>query len=157
MASLHSGWFALRRYGKMIFEKEIRDGCCRLSDPIWLVASVEEGGLLGITQQLDQCHSLGMNPHSTMNYSSYSMTGVPSVVTANPFQSQRCKPTHDRRGRKFDEFFCTSGSNPEPGAASNPGWTNYPLIPVNVSEDECSDEYLLFSPLGLCSHESSTE
>lgn len=73
----------------MIFENLIGHRCCL--DPIWLVASVEEGGLLGITQQLDQCHSLGMNPHpSTMNYSSYTMPGVQPVVTTNPFQSQRC-------------------------------------------------------------------
>ena len=72
-------------------------------DPIWLVASVEEGGLLGITQQLDQCHSLGMNPQSTMNYSSFSMTGVQPVVATNPFQSQRCKIRHD--DEIFIEFF----------------------------------------------------
>lgn len=51
-------------------------------DPIWLIASVEEGGLMGITQQLEQCHSLGMN----VNYSSYmnNPTGA---------QSNRCKTT----------------------------------------------------------------
>ena len=69
-----------------------------LVDPIWLVASVEEGGLMGITQQLEQCHSLGMNPiHPHLHFSQLMTSPVdphfPSAST-NPFQATRCK--HER-------------------------------------------------------------
>jgi hypothetical protein len=65
-------------------------------DPIWLIASVEEGGLMGITQQLDQCHSLGMNVHQPQQMTS-EMGMQPSnnllyqTSSTNPFQSTRCK------------------------------------------------------------------
>jgi len=55
-------------------------------DPIWLIASVEEGGLMGITQQLEQCHSLGMNvnPFGT-----------------NPFQANRWPHADTHHGTNF--------------------------------------------------------
>jgi hypothetical protein len=58
-------------------------------DPIWLIASVEEGGLMGITQQLDQCHSLGMNTNYSHIPPSHNLLYQTSSV--NPFQSTRCK------------------------------------------------------------------
>ena len=69
---------------------------CNL-DPIWLIASVEEGGLMGITQQLDQCHSLGMNVQQPQQHMTSEMTVPPSnnllyqTSPTNPFQSTRCK------------------------------------------------------------------
>ena len=65
-------------------------------DPIWLIASVEEGGLMGITQQLEQCHSLGMNVNHPQQMTSQ-MGIQPSnnllyqTSPTNPFQSTRCK------------------------------------------------------------------
>lgn len=50
-------------------------------DQIWLIASVEEGGLMGITQQLEQCHPLGVNFNPTSNI-------LPSMPI-NPFQTSR--------------------------------------------------------------------
>ena len=65
-------------------------------DPIWLIASVEEGGLMGITQQLEQCHSLGMNVQQPQHMTS--QVGIPQsnnllyqTSSANPFQTTRCK------------------------------------------------------------------
>jgi len=80
-------------------------------DPIWLIASVEEGGLMGITQQLDQCHSLGMNVNNNnINHPQYmtSQMGTQPSPT-NPFQSTRW---------------------PNPDASNVVGWTNYPIVPV---------------------------
>lgn len=65
-------------------------------DPIWLIASVEEGGLMGITQQLEQCHSLGMNVNYTPQVNNQ-MDLPPSnnllyqTSPTNPFQNTRCK------------------------------------------------------------------
>ncbi|CAF1223587.1 unnamed protein product [Rotaria sordida] len=57
-------------------------------DPIWLIASVEEGGIMGITQQLEQCHSLGMN----INYPSYINNSMSIQSSSlNPLQSTRLK------------------------------------------------------------------
>ncbi|CAF0947835.1 unnamed protein product [Rotaria sordida] len=84
-------------------------------DPIWLIASVEEGGLMGITQQLEQCHSLGMNVNYPQQMSNQ-VGGVPSsnnlfyqTSSTNPFQNTRW-PTSD--------------------ASNAAGWTNYPIVPV---------------------------
>lgn len=64
-------------------------------DPIWLIASVEEGGLMGITQQLEQVHSLGMNVNQPQQM--ISQMGIPpsnnllyQTSPTNPFQSTRC-------------------------------------------------------------------
>ncbi|CAF0951321.1 unnamed protein product [Adineta ricciae] len=79
-------------------------------DPIWLIASVEEGGLMGITQQLEQCHSLGMNvgePHEMNIQPSNNLLHQTSPT--NPFQSTRW---------------------PNTDTNNVPGWTNYPLVPV---------------------------
>ena len=66
-----------------------------MKDPIWLIASVEEGGLMGITQQLEQCHSLGMNTNHLQNVNN--PMGIPTTnnllyqsSSTNPFQSTRC-------------------------------------------------------------------
>lgn len=79
-------------------------------DPIWLIASVEEGGLMGITQQLEQCHSLGMNMDQTSTNNLICQTSP-----TNPFQTTRW---------------------PGPDANNVPAWTNYPLVPVTVSVNE---------------------
>jgi len=86
-------------------------------DPIWLIASVEEGGLMGITQQLEQCHSLGMNnqmgiqpPHNLLYQSS----------AINPFQSTRFV-----------------GPNADPNM-----WTNYPSDPSASSNGMMDDNSL---------------
>lgn len=65
-----------------------------LPDPIWLIASVEVGGLMGITQQFEQCTSLGMN-----------FIYPPSSI--NPFQSNRCKtpPRSFVENASFFPFF----------------------------------------------------
>jgi len=55
-------------------------------DPIWLIASVEEGGLMGITQQLEQCNSLGMNNQLGIQPSQNLLFQSSSI---NPFQSTR--------------------------------------------------------------------
>ncbi|UJR37100.1 hypothetical protein I4U23_029804 [Adineta vaga] len=83
-------------------------------DPIWLIASVEEGGLMGITQQLEQCHSLGMNVNHSHQMSSEMGVQSPNNLMyqtspTNPFQSTRW---------------------PQPDANNVPAWTNYPLVPV---------------------------
>jgi hypothetical protein len=80
-------------------------------DPIWLIASVEEGGLMGITQQLEQCHSLGMNVNQSQHMTSVQPSNNLLYQTSptNPFQSTRW-----------------SGSDPNNVA----GWTNYPIVPV---------------------------
>ncbi|CAF3902668.1 unnamed protein product [Rotaria magnacalcarata] len=72
--------------------------------PIWLIASVEEGGLMGITQQLEQCHSLGMN----MNYPSYMNNSI-GAQSSSLYSTQYIEPS--------------SHSN----MASGGGWINYPL------------------------------
>ena len=58
-----------------------------LLDPIWLIASVEEGGLMGITQQLEQCHSLGIHT----NYIPPAHNLLYASSSINPFQSSQCK------------------------------------------------------------------
>ncbi|CAF0800070.1 unnamed protein product [Adineta steineri] len=85
-------------------------------DPIWLIASVEEGGLMGITQQLEQCHSLGMNVNNYPQQMTNQMGIQPSpnnllyqTSPTNPFQSTRW-------------------SNSD--ASNVTGWTNYPIVPV---------------------------
>jgi hypothetical protein len=62
-------------------------------DPIWLIASVEEGGLMGITQQLEQCHSLGMNVNQSQHMTSVQPSNNLLYQTSptNPFQSTRCR------------------------------------------------------------------
>ncbi|CAF3506009.1 unnamed protein product [Rotaria sp. Silwood1] len=81
-------------------------------DPIWLIASVEEGGIMGITQQLEQCHSLGTN----INYPSHmnNPTGIQSShnllfqsSSINPLQSTRC--------------------NSNPNMSNGTEWMSYPL------------------------------
>ena len=65
---------------------------------------------MGITQQLEQCHSLGMNMDQTPANNLIYQTSP-----TNPFQSTRW-----------------------PGSDANnvPAWTNYPLVPVTVSDKE---------------------
>lgn len=90
-------------------------------DPIWLIASVEEGGLMGITQQLEQCHSLGMNTNQGQFMSHAMQPDQPSsnnllyqTSPTNPFQTTRW-PVSDPN--------------------NVPGWTNYPLVPVTVRSE----------------------
>lgn len=97
-------------------------------DPIWLIASVEEGGLMGITQQLEQCHSLGMNA----NYSQYMNSIPPShnllypSSSANPFQSTRCKLI---RRIEFElSLILDVGPSADPRLANANQWSNYPLM-----------------------------
>ncbi|UJR09112.1 hypothetical protein I4U23_013359 [Adineta vaga] len=82
-------------------------------DPIWLVASVEEGGLMGITQQLAQCQSLGVNYPLNMNYQ-MSMQPTSQLIyqssPSNPFQSTR-----------------HAGPSSDPNTPSGSVWTNYSL------------------------------
>ncbi|CAF0912524.1 unnamed protein product [Adineta steineri] len=99
-------------------------------DPIWLAASVEEGGLMGITQQLEQCHSLGMNVHHNINYPPYMNNQVGAQPTRNshfqspPFQSTR---------------YAQPGLNPT--SSNETGWTNYSLdfSPRNNSNHQTMD------------------
>ena len=94
MASLHTGWNPIRR--SIIVEWNDRQHYLfsSFADPIWLVASVEEGGLMGITQQMEQCHSLGMNPiHPHLHYSQLMSNPVSprfQSSSMNPFQATRC-------------------------------------------------------------------
>lgn len=86
--------------GELVFlRSEHKKTLSRHLDPIWLIASVEEGGLMGITQQLEQCHSLGMNanPFSQTPQQLHYPTGVPpsnnllyQTSPTNPFQTTRC-------------------------------------------------------------------
>ncbi|CAF0909235.1 unnamed protein product [Adineta ricciae] len=76
-------------------------------DPIWVVASVEEGGLMGITQQLAQCHSLGLNSPAHIQQASHAFYQSPP---SNPFQSTRY-----------------SGPSSDPNTPSGSVWTNYSL------------------------------
>ena len=73
-----------------IFDSDLLlDGFYR-PDPIWLIATVEVGGLMGITQQMDQCHSLGLNmphPHHCSQY----LTSQITAQSPHNLQSSRCK------------------------------------------------------------------
>ncbi|CAF3886546.1 unnamed protein product [Rotaria sordida] len=76
-------------------------------DPIWLIASVEEGGIMGITQQLEQCHSLGMN----INYPSY-------INNSMSIQSSSLNPLQSTR-------YVAPSSNPN--MSNGTEWINYSL------------------------------
>ena len=68
-------------------------------DPIWLIASVEVGGLMGITQQMDQCHSLGLNmphPHNCSQYLASQISGQ-SPHNYNLASIYPLMPVHVRR------------------------------------------------------------
>ncbi|CAF2526385.1 unnamed protein product [Rotaria sp. Silwood2] len=84
-------------------------------DPIWLIASVEEGGIMGITQQLEQCHSLGTN----INYPSY-MNNPMGIQSSHNliFQSSSLNPLQSTR-------YVAPSSNPNMPNGSE--WINYPL------------------------------
>lgn len=84
-------------------------------DPIWLIASVEEGGLLGITQQLEQCHSLGMNTDPSVH-----MTNQTGVQPSTNLHYQPTSPTNP--------FQTTRWPHPEQNNVHT--WTNYPVVPV---------------------------
>jgi len=86
-------------------------------DPIWLIASVEEGGLMGITQQLEQCHSLGMNVNHNINYPQY---------MNNPMAVQ---PSHNLlfQSSSINPFQSTRWSSSDPNMSNETGWANYPL------------------------------
>ncbi|CAF3935279.1 unnamed protein product [Rotaria sordida] len=76
-------------------------------DPIWLIASVEEGGIMGITQQLEQCHSLGTN----INYPSY-------INNSMSIQSSSLNPLQSTR-------YVAPSSNPN--MSNGTEWINYSL------------------------------
>lgn len=82
-------------------------------DPIWLIASVEVGGLMGITQQMDQCHSLGLNmphPHNCSQYLASQISG----------QSPHHHNLQSNRWPRADTQLPVGAE-----------WSNYPLMPVH--------------------------
>jgi len=102
-------------------------------DPIWFIASVEEGGLMGITQQLEQCHSLGgglginqnnnnhliqshnnhySNAHNHSSSSSLIEQNNHQMNMSNPFQINKIHSLHTD------------------GISNTHEWKNYPLVSV---------------------------
>jgi hypothetical protein len=88
---------------------------------------------MGITQQLEQCHSLGMNVQQPQHMTS--QMGIPQsnnllyqTSPTNPFQTTRCKLNYFKISLKIYYIL-----GPNPDASNVAGWTNYPVVPVTVN------------------------
>jgi hypothetical protein len=88
---------------------------------------------MGITQQLDQCHSLGMNVHHNINYPPYMNNQIGMQAThdlhfqsspINPFQSTRCKLNYELILLLYN-FLSDIGPSSDPNGNV---WTNYSLV-----------------------------